>query len=84
MEELSSFIVCLWSCLVLVLERTKVKLHGAHRLCDKGMSMLVGTGLDQGDVQGRVVFFETSRKHTACQTSTDNEIICHCTDPEDD
>lgn len=61
----------------IVLERAVMQLHGTHRLGDKWVVVLIRAGLNQSDVEGRMVFLETRCQDTACEPTTEDEVVGH-------
>ena len=77
LKDLSAIIIFLGDSFKIVLKRAVVKLHRAHRLGDEWVVVLIRARLNQGDVERRMVFFETRCQDTACEPTTEDEVVGH-------
>ena len=72
LKDLSAVIILLRNSLKVVLEMAVMKLHSAHWLGDEWVVVLIRTGLDHGDAERWIVFFET-----ACEPTAQDEVVGH-------
>ena len=70
--------------MVVVFEGTHVQLEGTHRLNEKRVVMVIGSGLEQCDRRRRIIFLNTRCNCAAGKATSKNEIICHGYDCRDE
>ncbi len=54
-----------------------MELHCAHRLGDEGVVVLIWASLNDGDAERRIIFFETRCQDTACESTSQDEVVGH-------